>query len=95
MGAKSSFQTRGQYSIEDIIKANPDIIILFHMDHYEEPIEKRIERLYSDRILANLNVFKNKRIYPIPGADLYCPGVRAVEGFQALSKIIHPDLFPN
>jgi iron complex transport system substrate-binding protein len=95
LGAKSSFLTNGQYTTEDIIKANPDIIILFHMDHYADPLDKRLERLYSDRILSNLPAFKNKRIYPIPAADLYCPGIRAVDGLRTLAKIIHPDLFSD
>jgi iron complex transport system substrate-binding protein len=75
-------------SPEVLISQNPDIIILGDSS-YGITTDSIGQRPGWDVIAA----VKNKQIYPFDDNLVSRPGPRLVDGLEAFSKIIHPDLF--
>ncbi len=77
-----------QMNAEEIIKANPEVIILSDAAYGVAP-ESVGKRPGWDVIDA---VKKNK-VFPIDDNLVSRPGPRVVEGLEAAAKLIHPELF--
>jgi iron complex transport system substrate-binding protein len=77
------------FSPEEVIKRNPECIILGYMNG--EPTEGLIE----DRLgWENVEAVKNKRIYGDISSDLLLrPGPRLIEGLKAIHQRLYPDDF--
>jgi len=82
---------KGEYPIissESVVKRNPQIIIIkigYMGGVGKEEIRKRPSWEAVDAV-------KNNRIYEIDENILIRPGPRIVEGLEALTKVIHPEL---
>jgi len=91
-GGLNAIETTGcvQVSKEQIIKWNPDVILI----HLGTP--EKIEEVLSDPVLQNVNAVKNERVYSIrvgsAGSGLL--GQRLVNVYY-LAKIFHPDEFED
>ena len=79
-----------QYSQEDLIINNPDIIILADYKWGTTP-EMVAERPGWDSIAA----VQNDAVYPIDDNLTSRPGPRLVEGLKAIVEILHPDIELN
>jgi len=77
-----------QLSAEEIIQANPQVIILSDAAYGVAP-ESVGKRPGWDVIDA----VKNNRVYPIDDNLVSRPGPRVAEGVEAAAKLIHPELF--
>lgn len=80
----------GQLSLEELIRQDPDLIILGTANYGETP-EKVRQRPGWNRLRA----VREGRIYPIDADLISRPGPRIVDGLEALARIIHPELFPQ
>ena len=84
-GAKQAYS---QINAEEIIKADPEIIILSDAAYGTTP--------ESVRTRAGWNVItavKNARVLPIDDNLVSRPGPRLADGLEAAAKLIHPELF--
>lgn len=86
--ARSASSPYPQLNAEEIIKANPQVIILSDAAYGVAP-ESVGKRPGWDVIEA---VLKNQ-VYPIDDNLVSRPGPRVVEGLEAAAKLIHPELF--
>lgn len=79
-----------QISLEVIVDADPDMIIL---EDYEYGISP--ESVGARSIAwASLSAVKNGCVYPVEDSDLTSRyGPRIVDGLETLARIIHPELF--
>jgi len=77
-----------QLSLEQIVIANPSIIVLGDSMWGVTP-ESVLERAGWESIEA----VKSKQIFPIDDNLISRPGPRLVDGLEALAKILHPDVF--
>jgi iron complex transport system substrate-binding protein len=78
-----------QMSTEDIIKADPQIIIL---DDYQFGVT--VQSVEQRPGWSTITAVKNEAIYPITNSDLTDrPGPRVIDGLQILAQDIHPELF--
>ncbi len=77
-----------QISIEQVVTANPDVIILSDAT-YGITVESVLKRSGWE----NINAVKNRQVYPIDDSLTSRPGPRIVDGFAAVAKLIHPELF--
>ncbi|MGB8648509.1 MAG: cobalamin-binding protein [Anaerolineae bacterium] len=84
-GAGSSFP---QVSVEQIIAANPEVIILPDAA-YGITIDSVLQRPGWQKIDA----IKSKHVYPIDDNLVSRPGPRVVDGIEAAARLIHPELF--
>ncbi|MFN3929064.1 MAG: ABC transporter substrate-binding protein, partial [Thermoflexus sp.] len=80
----------GQISLEELIRQDPDLIILGTANYGETPEKVRQRPGWS-----RLRAVREGRIYPIDADLISRPGPRIVEGLEALARIIHPELFPQ
>jgi len=80
----------GQLSLEELLRQDPDLIILGTANYGETP-EKVQQRPGWNRLRA----VREGRIYPINADLISRPGPRIVEGLEAMARIIHPELFPQ
>lgn len=80
-----------QMSIEEIVDAEPDIIVVQTMMGGVPTIAT--EELQEHIIWQQLDAVKQGHIYFIDGDLISRPGPRIVQGLEAIARIIHPDLF--
>ncbi len=76
-----------QLSMEQIISADPDIVIL--PDQYAvSPQTLKVHPAWQ-----NTNAVKNNRVFTINGDIVSRPGPRIAQGIEEVAKIIHPELY--
>ncbi len=78
-----------QISVEDLITANPEIILLGDYVWGNVRPEDVAARAGWDAIAA----VKNNRVFPFDDNLVSRPGPRMVEGLEQLAKLLHPELF--
>ncbi|MBX2990719.1 MAG: cobalamin-binding protein [Bacteroidetes bacterium] len=81
--AKAS-STYPAYSREAVLKDNPDVLI-FLSDVLSDPAG--LIHLYPE--WSTLNAYRQKKIFRIDSDIVSRPGPRAIEGLEALHKLIH------
>ncbi len=79
-------------SMEEIVKANPDVIIVGSAN-----AAAGIEKIKQDPLWANINAVKHGRIYANPLGTFPWDRYSAEEALQILwaAKLFHPDLFKD
>ena len=77
-----------QYSLEQIVAADPDVIVLG--DHpFTQVADLRQRDVWKD-----LRAVKEGRVYAITDPSLTNrPGPRLVDGLEELARYLHPELF--
>jgi iron complex transport system substrate-binding protein len=76
------------YSLENLINANPDIIVLGGANWGVSADEVASRPVWKD-----MDAVKNGEIYAIDDTTLVLPGPRIAEGLDLLARLIHPELF--
>lgn len=77
-----------QLSLEQIVAANPDFIILGDAAYGTTP-----EVVAARPGWSNLSAVKNQRVIPFDDNLVSRPGPRLVDALETLAKILHPELF--
>lgn len=80
-----------QFSIEEVVSANPDIIIIQTMFGGVPTIT--IEALAAHPIWGVIDAVEQGRVYLVDGDLVSRSGPRIVDGLEVLAKAIHPELF--
>ena len=80
-----------QLSIEEIVNADPDIIIIQTMMGGIPTVA--VEILEEHPIWSQLSAVKDGNVYLVNGDLVSRPGPRIVQGLQEMAEILHPDLF--
>lgn len=92
-GENIAAQTQGawvQFSLEQIVSSDPEIIILpaKHGAAFTSP-----EVLEGHPVWRGITAVKQGRIYIIDGDLVDRTGPRIIQGLEEMAKIIHPELF--
>jgi iron complex transport system substrate-binding protein len=93
--SKAREQSR-RTSLEEIVKFNPDKIILMPCGFNIERTFKEYKNigLHNNQQWSNLRAIKNNEIYIVDAGSYFSkPGPRTVTGIEILAKIISPDDF--
>jgi len=77
-----------QVSLEQIVVANPDIILLGDAQYGTTP-----EAVAGRPGWATIAAVKNNRVLPFDDNLVSRPGPRLVDGLEALAKAIHPEMY--
>lgn len=80
-----------QVSVEAIISANPQYIILTEDPAYGG----NVNAVYKRANWSSIDALKMHQVYRINPNVIGRPGPRLVEGLQCLAQILHPDKFPG
>jgi len=78
-----------QLSAEEILRSDPEIIVLAAADYSAKPDQVAARAGWSA-----LSAVKNKRIVTIAPNLINRPGPRVGEAAQMYAKLVHPELFP-
>ncbi len=78
-----------QFSEEDVIVLNPDVIVTTYGNYVENPKQQILERAGWNTVTA----VQNEQIYDVDTDTLSRPGPRLAEGVGHLAKIIYPEVF--
>jgi len=89
--AKSAYP---QLSAEEIIAANPDLIILSNScSFFAYPGCVPVETVKTRKGWSAIDAVKNDNAFPIDDNLVSRPGPRIVDGLEAAAKLIQPELF--
>jgi len=78
-----------QYSLEDVVKKGPDIILISTMDRAGLFEEQKAQWMRWENIPA----VQNNRIYLIDSDLVDRASPRIVDGLEEIARLIHPELF--
>ena len=78
-----------QISLEELVKQNPDVIVLG--DALWGGVTPEIIKERAN--WANINAVKNNKTFPFDDNLMSRPGPRLVDGLEALAKLLHPEVF--
>ena len=83
--------------IEEIIKSNPDIIILMPCGFdTQRTISEYNQILKNNEVWNSLNAVKNEKVFAVDANAFFSkPSIRTVDGIEILAKIIQSEEFIN
>jgi iron complex transport system substrate-binding protein len=93
-GENIAGETQGawvQFSLEQIVNSDPEVIIIQTMTGGTPTISK--EELEKHPVWGEMTAVKQGKIRFINGDLVSRPGPRIVQGLEEMAKIIHPELF--
>lgn len=77
-----------QFSAEEIIERDPEVIVLADTD-----LEVTAEMVKARPGWENITAIKNDAVHNIDSNIITRPGPRMIDGLEVLTRIIHPELF--
>lgn len=84
----------GNIGDEDIINLNPDVIFVVYMDRDDEAMAaKSVEAITKNQSLSSLDAVKSQNVFPIQLGEMYCSGIRTIDGINIFAKGIYPELY--
>jgi iron complex transport system substrate-binding protein len=86
--AASTGSAYPQLSLEEIVRADPEVIILGDADYGTTP-----EQVAARPGWSGMNAVKNKRVFPIADSLVSRPGPRLGDAAEAYAKLLHPELY--
>ncbi|MEX0863213.1 cobalamin-binding protein [Nitrosopumilus sp.] len=94
--SKTGEQSR-RLEINEIIKSNPDIIILMPCGFdINRTISEYKKNLKKNKMWEFLDAVKKDRVFAVDANSFFSkPSIRTVEGLEILAKIIQPEKFVN
>lgn len=93
LGAELLNPEGGNIGEEDLIKLNPDSIFVVYMDRQDDTIAKQeANKILENRALASLDAVKNNRVTAIPLGEMYCSGIRTIDGINTFANGLYPNL---
>lgn len=92
VGAELVADKNGNITKEELVKLNPDVIFSVY---YGESIEEKqaLTSITENDALQSMDAVKNNRVYPMVLSNVYSTGIRTLDGIQAISKGLYPDLY--
>ncbi|MBN2041867.1 MAG: ABC transporter substrate-binding protein [Spirochaetes bacterium] len=86
--------TRVEFSIEQITRLNPGIMLVKTMGEFDKVKERLTDFIRSNRAFAGIDAVKNSRIYFLPKElFMYKPNASYPEAFYYLASILYPSVF--
>jgi iron complex transport system substrate-binding protein len=86
--ASSAQSPYPQLSVEEIIRSNPEVIVLSDASYGATP------QVVSARVgWSAIDAVKRGRVYPIDPDIVSRPGPRLADAVEAYAKLLHPELF--
>ena len=83
--------------MDEIVKSNPDIIILMPCGFDTQRTIKEYEKFLKNKEQwKNIEAVKKNQIFAVDANSFFSkPSIRTIEGIEILAKIIQPEIFEN
>ncbi len=88
VGAESS----DNIGAEDLIAADPDIILMVWYEGFVTP-EQAVASIAEKPEFASLKAVKNKNVYALNLSEIYCSGLKTLDGIRTFAKALYPSLY--
>lgn len=93
LGGEVSNPKGGNISEEDLINLNPDSIFVVYMDRTDEKVAKEeVNKVLNNPALKSLKAVKDNRVNSIELGEMYCSGVRTIDGLNTFIDGLYPNL---
>jgi iron complex transport system substrate-binding protein len=95
LGADVILAESGVISAEALIAHNPDCIFMvyFGSSTDKQTADTAVEQITGNPAYASLSAVKNAKVFPIPLGEMYCSGIRTLDGIITLAKGMYPELY--
>ena len=81
---------------EDVVAANPEVIFAVYMDRDDQDMAAQTkDAIMNNAAFADIDAVKNGRVIPIELGQMYCSGVRTIDGIHTIANGMYPDLNLN
>lgn len=78
-----------QFTEEDALLLNPDVIVVTYGFYVKNPTEK----VYSRAAWKDVPAVKNKQVFEVDADKVNRSGPRLIEGVEELASVIYPEIF--
>jgi iron complex transport system substrate-binding protein len=95
LGADVIIAESGVISAEALVGHNPDCIFMvyFGSSADKQNADDAVEQITGNPAYASLAAVQNKSVFPIPLGEMYCSGIRTLDGIITLAKGMYPELY--
>lgn len=90
-GGISLDEESGKQSIENLIKLNPDVILV--INRTDSPAEDKIDALINNSLLQSVPAVANNRFVIVDYVDFYGGNAETVDTIEQMAKEFYPELF--
>lgn len=93
LGAELVAKESGNIGAEDLVKLNPDVIFTVYYSYFggSVEIEDAIGKITGHEGLQSLSAVQNKRVLPVKLGEVYCSGIRTMDGVKTMLRGLYPD----
>ncbi len=77
---------------EDLIVANPEMIFMVWYEGYITP-EEAVASITENPAYASLDAVQNGKVYPLNLTNIYCSGLRTMDGVLEFAQAMYPDMY--
>lgn len=97
VGAELVAKESGTIGAEDLVALNPDVIYSVFYSYYAGGVEydDAINKLLDNEGLQSISAVQNKRVLPMKLGEVYCSGVRTMDGVETMLKGLYPDEYQD
>jgi iron complex transport system substrate-binding protein len=93
-GISSTGDKSRRMEIDEIVKFDPEIIVLMPCGFDVKRTILESEKLFENKQWSSLKAVKQGEVYAVNSNEYFSkPGPRTIVGLEILAKIIHPDTF--
>ncbi|MDR1903952.1 MAG: ABC transporter substrate-binding protein [Treponema sp.] len=95
LGADVIIAESGVISAEALIAHNPDCIfmVFFGSAADKQTADAAITQITGNPAYASLSAVQNNNVFAIPLGEMYCSGIRTLDGIITLAKGMYPELY--
>lgn len=78
---------------EELIELNPDSIFVVYMDRMDTNVpSQEANKILKSNKLKDLDAVRNNRVNTIALGEMYCSGIRTIDGIKTFAKGLYPKI---
>ena len=93
VGADLVAKESGTIGAEDLVKLNPDVIFSVYFSYFGGSVEEEdaMSRILENDGLNSISAVQSGRVLPMKLGEVYCSGIRTIDGVKTMLKGLYPD----
>ncbi len=95
VGAELVAKESGTISAEELVKLNPDVIFSVYFSYYGNGVEydAATNNILTNDGLQSISAVQNSRVLPMGLGEVYCSGIRTMDGVETMLEGLYPDAY--
>jgi iron complex transport system substrate-binding protein len=93
VGAELVGKESGNIGAEDLVAMNPDVIFSVYYAYYGNGVEEEfaVNGLMENEGLQSISAIQSGRVHSMKLGEVYCSGIRTMDGVDTMLKGLYPD----